>query len=60
MGQAETCLRCGEEMRWLHRTWQCPGCLLKLGCCEGEGPEPRWAEADGQARLRARGESQPG
>ena len=23
-------------MSWVHGTWQCPACKLKLGCCEGE------------------------
>jgi hypothetical protein len=32
----ERCLRCSAEMEWRHSTWQCPKCLLKLGCCEGE------------------------
>jgi len=34
--EVECCLRCGAEMEWRHSTWQCPKCLLKLGCCEGE------------------------
>jgi len=34
----ELCLRCGVKMEWRHGTWQCPRCLLKLGCCEGECP----------------------
>jgi len=32
----ERCLRCGAVMEWRHQTWQCPRCLFKLGCCEGE------------------------
>jgi hypothetical protein len=28
-------MRCSAEMEWRHGTWQCPGCKLKLGCCEG-------------------------
>jgi hypothetical protein len=31
----EICLRCGAAMEWLHGTWQCPRCRLKIGCCEG-------------------------
>ncbi len=23
-------------MGWVHGTWQCGRCKLKLGCCEGE------------------------
>jgi hypothetical protein len=41
---AERCWRCAHEMRWVHGTWQCPRCKLKLGCCEGE-PQSCDAEA---------------
>jgi len=26
-------------MEWRHQTWQCPRCLFKIGCCEGDAPE---------------------
>ena len=35
-GVTESCWRCGSEMEWRQSTWQCPHCLFKLGCCEGE------------------------
>jgi hypothetical protein len=37
-GSAEPCLRCGAAMDWRHQTWQCPRCLFKIGCCEGDAP----------------------
>jgi hypothetical protein len=36
--EVERCLRCSAELEWRHGTWQCPGCRLKLGCCEGDAP----------------------
>jgi hypothetical protein len=39
--QRETCLRCSASMEWRHRTWQCPRCRFKIGCCEGETGECR-------------------
>ena len=40
MGEAsERCPRCGATMDWRHQTWQCPRCLFKIGCCEGDAPE---------------------
>ena len=46
-GMNERCWRCSAEMAFVHGTWQCPVCKLKLGCCEGEpqtacdAPEPK-------------------
>jgi len=36
--RGESCLRCGSAMDWRHQTWQCPRCLFKIGCCEGDAP----------------------
>ena len=48
---AESCLRCGAAMQWLHQTWQCPRCRFKLGCCEGG--EPCEVAADSAPRAHA-------
>ena len=36
MAETELCWRCRTPMAFVHGTWQCPNCKLKLGCCEGE------------------------
>ena len=51
----ELCFRCGAAMNWLHQTWQCPRCRLKLGCCEGDGGRvPRVGLAEGRDRCETR------
>jgi hypothetical protein len=50
MGEAESCWRCGAEMRWVHGTWQCSRCRFKLGCCEGEPQtSPRTCQTETEA-----------
>jgi hypothetical protein len=36
VAEVEMCWRCPTPMAFVHGTWQCPRCKLKLGCCEGE------------------------
>jgi len=50
--EVESCWRCGEDMRWVHGTWQCPRCRFKLGCCEGDVGEAACLPHETPAQAR--------